>query len=311
MYYAKLSNAFNSASGRDIDDKYPAKPFGFEKQRPEWEIVGAFAADPIQISTIESGSGGTPDTNVTVKTLVPHELTAGTPIKIRGVFPEDYNISTVVQSIDLTDPTIFTYSLSTFRLNLQTPGIPSGATVTIETDTVSGASPYVFNISLRSVYGMNGMHADGSKAAGFRSMVVAQFTGVSLQKDDRAFVKYNSTSRAYEGLSTSKVAGASLSSQSSSTNIGSVYHLEPLAIYRNGWESSHIKASNDAFIQIVSVFAIGLTSTLILKLVQTLVSQTPTQTLDKLQLVLLDLRKRHLIKIIRHSLLLSLLQEQL
>jgi len=257
MYYAKLSNAFNLASGRDIDDKYPAKPLGFEKQRPEWEIVGAFAADPVSIFTIESGSGGTPGNQVTVKTTVPHELTAGTPIKIRGVSPEDYNISTVVQSIDENDSTVFTYLLPTFRANLPTPGNTSGATVTIETDTVSGASPYIFNISLRSVYGMNGMLADGAKASGFRSMVVAQFTGVSLQKDDRAFVKYNSTSRAYEGLSTSRVAGATLSSQSSSTNIGSVYHLEPLAVYRNGWESSHIKASNDAFIQIVSVFAIG------------------------------------------------------
>jgi hypothetical protein len=257
MYYAKLSNSFNLASGRDIDDKYPTNPLGFEKQRPEWEIVGAFAADPIEISTIEAGSGGTASNVVTVKTAVAHELTAGTPIKIKGVSPEDYNISTVVQSISYVDSTIFTYQLSNFRANLPTPGSASGATVTIETDTVSGASPYIFNISLRSVYGMNGMHADGSKASGFRSMVVAQFTGVSLQKDDRAFVKYNSTSRAYEGLSTAKVAGATLSSQSSSTTLGTAYHLEPLAIYRNGWESSHIKASNDSFIQIVSVFAIG------------------------------------------------------
>ena len=257
MYYAKLSNAFNLASGRDIDEKYPENPLGFAKQRPEWEIVGAFAADPIEISSIESGSGGTPDNQVTVKTAVPHELTAGTPIKIKGVSPEDYNISTVVQSISTTDSTIFTYLLPSFRANLPTPGSASGATVTIETDTVSGASPYIFNISLRSVYGMNGMHADGSKASGFRSMVVAQFTGVSLQKDDRAFVKYNSTSRVYEGLSTTKVAGATLSSRSSSTSLGTAYHLEPLAIYRNGWESSHIKASNDAFIQVVSVFAIG------------------------------------------------------
>jgi hypothetical protein len=257
MYYAKLSNAFNIASGRDIDDKYPANPLGFQKQRPEWEIVGAFAADPIEISTIESGSGGTASSQVTVKTAVPHGLTAGTPIKIKGVSPEDYNISTLVQSISTADSTIFTYLLPSFRANLPTPGSASGATVTIETDTVSGASPYIFNISLRSVYGMNGMHADGSKASGFRSMVVAQFTGVSLQKDDRAFVKYNSTSRVYEGLSISKVAGATLSLQSSSTTLGTAYHLEPLAIYRNGWESSHIKASNDAFIQIVSVFAIG------------------------------------------------------
>ena len=256
MYYAKLSNAFNLASGRDIDNKYPADPLGFEKQRPEWEIVGAFAADPIKISTIESGSGGTASGQVTVKTTVPHELTAGTPIKISGASPANYNISTKVQSISDTDPTVFTYLLPNFPPNLTTPGNASSAFVTIETDTVSGASPYIFNISLRSVYGMNGMLADGSKASGFRSMVVAQFTGVSLQKDDRAFVRYNPTNRDYsDNIAITREAGATLSSNSSS--LGTVYHLEPLSIYRSGWETSHIKATNDSFIQIVSVFAIG------------------------------------------------------
>ena len=47
---------------------------------------------------------------------------------------------------------------------------------------------------------MNGVLADGAKATGFKSIVVAQFTGISLQKDDRAFVKYNSTSRKFEGI---------------------------------------------------------------------------------------------------------------
>ena len=257
MYYAKVSNAFNIASGRDIDEKYPTRPDGFAKQRPEWEIVGAFASDPINISTIESGSGGTPSNQVTVTTTEAHNLTAGTPIKIRGVIPSNYNISTKVQSIDPTNPNVFTYLLPSFPPNLVTPGNAASATVTIETDTVSGASPYIFNISLRSVYGMNGMHADGSKASGFKSMVVAQFTGVSLQKDDRAFVEYIPSSKSYQGLSTAKVAGASLSSGSSSTNLDTVYHLDPDAIYRSGWETTHIKASNGAFIQIVSVFAIG------------------------------------------------------
>ena len=256
MYYAKLSNAFNLASGRDIDQKYPANPLGFEKQRPEWEIVGAFAADPIQISTIESGSGGTPNSQVTVKTAIPHELTAGTPIKISGVSPSNYNISTKVQSISSTDPTVFTYLLPNFPLNLTTPGNASSGFVTIDTDTVSGASPYIFNISLRSVYGMNGMLADGSKASGFRSMVVAQFTAISLQKDDRAFVKYNPTNRDYsDNIALTREAGASLSGNSSST--GTVYHQDSLSIYRSGWESSHIKGTNDSFMQIVSVFAIG------------------------------------------------------
>jgi hypothetical protein len=205
---------------------------------------------------LKSGSGGTPSSQVTVKTAVPHELAAGTPIKISGVSPANYNISTKVQSISDTDPTVFTYLLPNFPINLTTPGNASSGFVTIETDTVSGASPYIFNISLRSVYGMNGMLADGSKASGFRSMVVAQFTGVSLQKDDRAFVRYNPTNRNYsDSIAITIEAGASLSGNSSSTSIA--YHLEPLSIYRSGWETSHIKATNDAFIQVVSVFAIG------------------------------------------------------
>ena len=267
MYYSKLSNAFNLASGRDIDQKYPdslittdPNPQGFAMQRPEWEIVGAFATDPISIIRIESGSGGTSGPQITVKTASPHGLTAGTPIKIRGVSVNDYNVSTKVASVISSDT--FTYLLAYVRNNLPAGGDSnnvsvSGASVTIETDTVSGASPYIFNISMRSIWGMNGMYADGSKASGFRSMVVAQFTGVSLQKDDRAFVKYNSQSRNYESISITRVAGASLSAEASSTDIGKVYHLDSSAIYRNGWESSHIKASNDAFIQIVSVFAIG------------------------------------------------------
>ena len=73
MYYAKLSNAYNTSSGspdRNIDSKYPTDPDGFAKQRPEWEIVGAFASDPISISAIEAGSGGTPNNQVTVTTNV-------------------------------------------------------------------------------------------------------------------------------------------------------------------------------------------------------------------------------------------------
>jgi len=262
MYYSKVGNAFNRASGREIDQKYPSQPESFKRQRPEWEIVGAFAADPIQISAIISGDGATPGPVVTVTTQVPHNLTGGTPIKIRGVQPNDYNVSTKVSQV--VSATVFTYLLSEVRANL--PAGPAGgvtlgatASVTIETDTVSGASPYIFNISLRSVFGMQGMHADGSKASGFRSMVVAQFTAVSLQKDDRAFVKYNPTSQRYDGIAISKKIGGALSAEASSTNVATVYHLDGDAIYRNGWKTTHIKKSNDSVVQIVSVFAIGFT----------------------------------------------------
>jgi hypothetical protein len=153
--------------------------------------------------------------------------------------------------------TQFTYLLQTFPITLPANPSASGATVTVETDTVSGASPYIFNCSLRSVWGMNGMHADGSKASGFRSMVVAQFTAVSLQKDDRAFVKYDQETRTYNGVIYSTVYGGDLPTGASQTDTTKVYHLDPNAIYRHGWETSHIKVTNDSFIQIVSVFAIG------------------------------------------------------
>ena len=261
MYYAKLSNAYNTGSiDKDIDQKWPQDPEGFAKERPEFEIVGAFATDPISITSIISGDGATPSSIITVETASEHNLTVDTPIKIDGVgvvgeLSNSYNISTKVQSV--SSPTTFTYVLPS--VNPLLPGTPpfSNATVTVETDTVKGSSPYIFNCSLRSVWGMNGMHADGSKATGFRSMVVAQFTGVSLQKDDRAFAKYNRTSRTYDSITITPVTGPDLSTQSSSTNPEEVYHLDSGAIYRQGWETSHIKVSNDSFIQVVSVFAIG------------------------------------------------------
>ncbi|MEC8552795.1 MAG: hypothetical protein VXY93_20040, partial [Pseudomonadota bacterium] len=122
---------------------------------------------------------------------------------------------------------------------------PGDSKVIIETDNVDGASPYIFNLSLRSVYGMNGMHADGSKATGFKSMVVAQFTGIGLQKDDNAFVLYNKGTDLYE-------------LQSSITDEAKKpLHTNQDSIYRYSYKNAHVKASNDSIIQAVSVFAIG------------------------------------------------------
>ena len=259
MYYGKLSLAYGTGSSREIKNPYPNLN-SFAPLRPEFEIVGAFGTDPLQIDTIKSGDGVTSTNVITVRTTVPHKLNAGTPIRISGVggeTPGAYNISTVVVSVDETDDKIFTYQVTDSPSNIQPIPPKNGSEkVTIETDTVSGASPYIFNISLRSVWGMNGMHADGSKATGFRSMVVAQFTGVSLQKDDRAFVKYNPTNRNYsDALSIANGDLSELSKGSSSS--GTVYHLDSEAIYRKGWETTHIKITNDAILQIVSVFAIG------------------------------------------------------
>ena len=258
IYYSKLSNAFNRTS-RPIDqsDRFPSSSTGIAPQRPEFEIVGAFGSDPITISSIKSGDGTTPTSIITVTTSIEHGLTTGTPIKIKGVSDLRYNLSTKVQNV--TGTNVFTYLLPFVPDDLAASPSATAATATIETDTVSGASPYIFNISLRSVYGMNGMHADGAKATGFRSMVVAQFTAISLQKDDRAFVKYDKETRRYQGITLppSPSTGSELATLSSATDATEVYHLDSDAVYRRGFETTHIKLSNDAIMQIVSVFAIG------------------------------------------------------
>ena len=116
----------------------------------------------------------------------------------------------------------------------------TSANVNIEIDTINSASPYLFNLSKRSVFGMNGIHLDGAKVTGFKSGLLAQFTGNALQKDDKAFVRYNSTSGQYEDY----------------TSVNNL-HLDPSAVYRPEYESTHVRASNDSVIQAVSVFAIG------------------------------------------------------
>ena len=94
MYYGKLSNAYNESSTRPIDvlDRFPTNPQGFEPKRPEFEIVGAFAADPIEIALIQAGDGTDLSNVVTVVTKKAHKLTTDTPIKISGVSPQAYNI---------------------------------------------------------------------------------------------------------------------------------------------------------------------------------------------------------------------------
>ena len=258
MYYYKLSTAYNAASTRNVEEKYPASTEGFKSRRPEYEIVGAFANDSIRLTKVESGSNGVPSNSVTVTTLTNHNLEVGTPIKIQNVEPAAYNISAKVTEVDATNPKVFKYSLPTYDNELDTPATNVlNAIVTVETDTVDGSSPYIFNCSLRSVYGMNGMVADGNKSTGFKSMVVAQFTGISLQKDDRAFVKYSQSNRNYSPATVDTSYGTTLSLNSSSTNPNTAYHLDSDAIYRSGWETAHVTISNDAILQIVSVFAIG------------------------------------------------------
>jgi hypothetical protein len=72
---------------------------------------------------------------------------------------------------------------------------PTPETPTSAVDTTAGSSPYIFNCSIRSDYGISGALIDGRSVTGFRSMEAANFSIISLQKDyANAFQKYQNGS---------------------------------------------------------------------------------------------------------------------
>ena len=240
IYYQKISKAFATipdTSGDPATDQIQAR---VEENR----IVGPISDEYRVLQITRNGQTATAVTVDEFDNPRDHGFSVGVNINVSGVTgstgtQSDLDASLYNGSFTVTSASgnVFTYQMSD-----EPTGNAVGSNITVKTeiDTVDSASPYAFNLSLRSVWGMNGMLADGSKATGFKSMVVAQFTGLSLQKDDRAFVRYNASTGNYD------VATA-----------GDGAHLDGFAEYRKGWAHRHIVASNDAFIQAVSVFAVG------------------------------------------------------
>ena len=238
MYYEKIGIVYGQSSGRQIQPDYPSSALDIQPKIDEFRIVGSLGGT-VGISSIRAGDGVTASKIITIDTTteVPG-LDVDTPFRIQGIAALGYNGQFFV-----------TEKLSTTQLTYQVQNAPenplpsvTGSTLVLQSDTVTSASPYIFNISLRSVFGMCGLVADGNKATGFKSMVVAQFTGIGLQKDDNAFVIYDSTSGTYQD---STVPG----NENLSNNSRAIFKPE----YRN----FHLKVINDSYIQAVSVFAIG------------------------------------------------------
>ena len=246
MYYEKVGLAYGPASGRTIEPDFPSSGLDIQAKVDEFRIVGP-KGGAVGISTIKAGDGSTGTKTITVNLGTGagnvqgiEGLQVDTMFQVNDCADSAYNGQFVVDSITKVDGVTgrvleFTYQVPVIPTDVLEN--PASATITLDTDTVKSASPYIFNISLRSVYGMCGMHADGNKAGGFKSMVVAQFTGVSLQKDDQAFIKYKTDGTFERGT----------------PNI----HSDGDAKYHPDYYSFHIKASNNSVIQIVSVFAIG------------------------------------------------------
>ena len=193
----------------------------------------------------QAGDGNTPTATITVNTNKAHGLFKDTPVLIAGITTaiNSYNGSFLVDEI--LSPTQFTFQTPNVPANaLPTPQEIQNSSIVVESDTVGSASPYIFNVSLRSVFGMNGLDCDGDKATGFKSMVCAQFTGISIQKDDNAFILYNPTTAIFNDTTTVAESEKPL-------------HSNSRAIYKPNYETSHMRTRNNSVIQLVSVFAIA------------------------------------------------------
>ena len=264
LLYRKIARAF-SLFQPTIDD-----PGEFEQRPQENRIVGPLQ-DAIRIDSIEVNDvPGTTALDVTVKTKTNHGYYVGQAVamaSLRSTLPagasEPIPLSNdpltgvfSVRAISITDPKEFTYRVigknaaavglgDKIGTSITPPDLDTNATTQAEIDSVESASPYVFNVSIRSTWGICGIHADGSKATGFKSMVIAQYTGVSLQRDDRAFIRYDEFSNTWNQ--------APLTDAFATTP----YHTKGDAYWKDDWRNFHVKASNDAFIQNVSIFAVG------------------------------------------------------
>ena len=273
LYYAKVARGFSNV---DIIDPITDAEGEIEARQQENRIVGplnvdnrieSIAINQIQgsryrISVTTRGSHGLfKNQIVSLKDLDVTETSQGSGFggDINGtVFVTSViNANTIQCEKVLSASTIpQTYSFNT----------TAAATLIADIDTVDSASPYIFNCSIRSVFGICGMLADGSKATGFKSMVVAQYTGVSLQKDDRAFVRYmyqiqNRTDADGNPLKdpawlTESQVGFTLPSDQVSTTVATL-HSEGSALYRDDWRTFHVHITNESLIQAVSVFAVG------------------------------------------------------
>ena len=241
MYYAKVGLVYGQSSGRPIEPDFPTNTLDIQPKIDETRIVGSSGLS-VGITSIRSGDGTTPSNTITLTTNIDvNGLDVDTPFRVEGVVAGGYNGQFVVNQ---------KLSSTQIQYKVQNPpaiALPAtaGASLSLQSDTVTSASPYMFNLSLRSVFGMCGLVADGDKVTGFKSMVVAQFTGIGLQKDDKAFVVFNQDSPPTGNYDDNTIAGNETISNNSR------------ARYKPKYKNFHIKVTNNSIIQAVSVFAIG------------------------------------------------------
>jgi len=258
IFYRKIAKAF-SAYQPTIDD-----PGEFDLRVQENRIVGPLSdsrvIESLKITDNTTDSSIPASTSeIEVTTKVDHGYFQGQFVAIANTEIDDVLEGIFqIKEIDQNDARKFTYEVpfvaTAIGTNITsekvlsvdtTPALGQNAQTLAEVDSVESASPYVFNVSIRSTWGICGIWANGLKATGFKSMVIAQYTGVSLQKDDRAFIRYDEYTNTWN--------------QASLTDAFATvpYHTKGDSYWKDEWRNFHVRASEDAFIQNVSIFAVG------------------------------------------------------
>ena len=204
VYYQKVGLVYGPASGRSIEPDFPSSGLDIQPKTDEFRIIGPLSGE-VNVSSIKAGDGTTATETITVDISTGLAgLDVDTAFNIDGVPDGTYNGSFTVTQVLFQNTAGLTTSFT-----YKTPVAPTTASPTVsatkvvlDTNTVESASPFIQDCTLNSVYGLNGLHADGSKVSGFKSAIVKNFKGIGLQKDNNAFVKYNKTTGSYDDSTT-------------------------------------------------------------------------------------------------------------
>ena len=157
---------------------------------------------------------------------------------------------------------------------------PQPAVPDISVDTVSNGSPYIFNCSVRSDYGLCGALIDGNKVKGFKSALFCNYTVVSIQNDPDVYEVYDAVSKSWVSLKSAYATSQGIPVTDVTAEDAIDYLLSTIKVgdirffYRsskdiNGQKSSGLPddlsdtrhyaalADNRSYAQIVASFAIG------------------------------------------------------
>ena len=145
IFYEKVGLAYGPSSGREIQPDYPDSGLDIQPKIDEFRIVGP-KSGAIGITSIKAGDGSTSSTDITVTlSEALFGLDVDTAFKVSGVSVDAYNGQFVVSDViasDSSGTTQFKYSVS----NSPSDPLPTvtGSEVELQTDSVTSASPYIF-----------------------------------------------------------------------------------------------------------------------------------------------------------------------